>query len=75
MRLSPTINRIIEQPVRQSCERCGGYLDHDTCMDLNNSGYSTIRVLRCIQCGDMIDEVILRNRAASQGQPRFSAAA
>lgn len=75
MELFPTIKTVTKQSAWQGCGRCGGSLDHDTCMDLNNSGYSTIRVLRCIQCGDMIDEVILRNRAASRAQPKLSAAA
>lgn len=49
---------------RQSCKRCSGFMGHEMCLDLeSDSGYSTCWVLRCIQCGDMIDETILRNRS------------
>jgi len=43
-------------------------MDRDTCIDLSNSEYSSVWVFRCIQCGDVIDEVILRNRAAFNAQ-------
>ena len=49
---------------QQSCKRCSGHMEPEMCIDLNNdSGYSTCWVLRCIQCGDMVDETILRNRS------------
>ena len=57
------IHTIVNRFAQQSCERCGGHLDHDICMDISNSGCSPSRVLRCIQYGDVIDEVILQNRA------------
>jgi hypothetical protein len=62
---------------RQGCGRCGGYMDRDTCIDLSNSGYSSVWVFRCIQCGDVIDEVILHNRAAfnAQAEPALRDAA
>ena len=55
------INRKFTQ---RSCKRCSGYMEHEMCIDLeNDSGYSTCWVLRCVQCGDMVDETILRNRS------------
>jgi hypothetical protein len=47
------------------CTRCGGLLVDERCMDIGESlgGYWFI-ALRCVQCGDIIDEVILRNRYA-----------
>jgi ribosomal protein S27AE len=45
------------------CPRCGGLLVNDVYIDLFNSPNeleSTPR--RCVQCGDIIDAVILRNR-------------
>lgn len=51
---------------RQSCRRCNGYMAHEMFTDLEcGSRLSTCWVHRCIQCGDMIDEVILRNRSLS----------
>lgn len=50
---------------RQSCRRCRGYMEHEMCIDLeSDSGRSTCWVLRCIQCGDIVDEVILQNRSS-----------
>jgi len=49
---------------QQSCKRCSGYMVHEMCIDLeNDSGYCTCWVLRCLQCGNMVDEAILRNRS------------
>ena len=48
-----------------SCARCGGFLVDERCMDIGESlGGYWFMALRCIQCGDIIDEVILRNRHA-----------
>ena len=39
------------------CPRCGGLMVAEWCQDLsNNSGQ------RCVQCGELIDPVILENR-------------
>ena len=51
-----------------SCRRCGGFLVDEHCMELNiepsQPGYK-FWAMRCVQCGDVIDETILRNRYAS----------
>ncbi len=50
------------------CRRCGGFLVDDHCMDLDlwedRAGYRSW-AMRCVQCGDLIDETILRNRYTS----------
>ncbi|MDR4480589.1 MAG: hypothetical protein R3B37_12710 [Nitrospira sp.] len=47
------------------CTRCGGLLVDERCMDIGESlGGYWFMAMRCIQCGDLIDEVILRNRYA-----------
>jgi hypothetical protein len=50
-----------------ACRRCGGFLVDEHCMDLdvgpNRVGYR-FWAMRCVQCGDVIDETILRNRLA-----------
>ncbi|CUQ66109.1 hypothetical protein [Candidatus Nitrospira inopinata] len=56
----------------QTCARCGGLLVSHVCMDLLNSDRELeFAALRCIQCGDIVDPVILRNRRL--GQSRQSA--
>jgi len=48
-----------------ACRRCGGFLVNEHCMDLDigeGRGKQRFWAMRCIQCGDMIDEIILRNR-------------
>ena len=47
------------------CLRCGGCLVDERCMDIGESlGGYWFMAMRCVQCGDIIDEVILRNRYA-----------
>ena len=39
-------------------------MTHEMCTDLqSDSGRSNFWAFRCIQCGDIVDEVILRNRS------------
>jgi hypothetical protein len=46
-----------------TCLRCGGFLVEERCMDIGESlGGYWFWASRCIQCGDIVDEVILRNR-------------
>ena len=48
-----------------SCTRCGGLLVEERCMDIGESlGGYWFMAMRCVQCGDIVDEVILRNRHA-----------
>lgn len=50
------------------CRRCGGFLVDDHGMDLDigegRAGYRSW-AMHCVQCGDLIDETILRNRYTS----------
>jgi len=43
------------------CSRCGGLMVAEWCEDL-----SDYTAQRCVQCGEVIDPVILRNRGAQQ---------
>lgn len=46
-----------------ACTRCRGLMVVDHCFDvLSDAGEIDCRVLRCVQCGDVVDPVILRNR-------------
>ena len=48
------------------CQRCGGMLVDEHCMDIGEDGSGhRFWGMRCIQCGDVIDETILRNRFSS----------
>lgn len=61
---SKTAGSNIKTPTPKSCGRCGGYMESEMCIDLeSDNGHSTCWVLRCIQCGDIVDEVILKNRS------------
>ena len=44
-----------------SCPRCGGLMVGESCMDLLN-GELECRASRCIQCGELLDPVILKDR-------------
>lgn len=47
---------------RGRCPRCSGLMVDEWYQDL-----SDYRAQRCVQCGEMIDPVILRNRGALYG--------
>jgi hypothetical protein len=50
-----------------TCTRCGGLMVDDLCMDLLNSfGESKFVAKRCVQCGEVVDPVILSNRQLRQ---------
>jgi len=58
----------IEPPHRAGrCERCGGFLvDEEVNLDtMSTERRSTVWAMRCVQCGDLIDDTILRNRYPS----------
>jgi len=50
-----------------TCIRCGGLMVNDFCMDvLNSFGESKFAAKRCVQCGEVVDLVILQNRRTRQ---------
>ena len=63
--------------LRQSnCRRCGGLMVKEVSMDLwNSTSELECATRRCVQCGDIVDTVILMNRSlhrqsvATQHQP------
>jgi len=49
------------------CTRCGGLMVDDISMDLqDNTSELECSARRCVQCGEIIDAVILRNRSLRQ---------
>ena len=76
MMLYPTAGSNTQRSTQLSCRRCRGYMEHEMCIDLeSDSGRSTCWVLRCIQCGDIVDEVILQNRSSFSHEGVLVAAA
>ncbi len=53
------------EKVAENCSRCGGMLVDDQCYNFSGSGIVRIEIKRCIQCGDVIDSVILQHRCHS----------
>jgi ferredoxin len=50
-----------------ACTRCGGLMVADRYIDLlDDTGQLEFTADRCIQCGEVVDQIILRNRMASQ---------
>jgi hypothetical protein len=65
----------IATPARQAvdprhsdvCTRCGGFMVSHWCMNVNyDAGGMEILTKRCLQCGEVIDPVILENRLNPQ---------
>lgn len=53
--------------LQPSCLRCGGFMVNEVSMDLMNSrSEPECATRRCVQCGDILDPVILRNRRIRQ---------
>lgn len=54
------------------CARCGGLMVNDLCMDLlNSTGELDCAAKRCVQCGEVVDPVIQRNRLLGQESTAF----
>jgi hypothetical protein len=54
-------SRVSQNEPSLACQRCGGILVGEHCMDIGGRFWG----MRCIQCGDVTDETILRNRFSS----------
>ncbi len=55
---------------QSTCGRCGGLMVSDFCMDLlNSTGELEFAAKRCVQCGEVVDAVIERNRQLRQDLP------
>ena len=50
-----------------ACRRCGGLMVQDQLNDpLGSQGQSHFTMFGCLQCGDVVDQVILQHRHAGQ---------
>jgi len=63
---TPTPGRVTgSAPGSVGCRRCGSLLVDEHCMDIGEEGNGyRFWGLRCVQCGDVIDKTILRNRVS-----------
>ncbi len=69
-----------EQLSTRSCARCAGLLVSEWYYDLHNTGEHHVESLSCVQCGNRVDPVILRNQIRPsverqperQARPRYS---
>ncbi|MBA2251831.1 MAG: hypothetical protein H0W13_03865 [Nitrospirales bacterium] len=51
------------------CTRCGGLMVADRYIDLlDDTGKLEFTADRCIQCGEVVDQTILRNRMANRAR-------
>ncbi len=56
-------NESLNVPDKAFCSRCAGLMVQDFCTDLlNSTGEIDCMIARCVQCGDVVDPVIQRNR-------------
>ncbi len=52
---------------QQCCVRCGGLMVEESCIDLLNvHGMQDYPARRCVQCGEIVDQIILHNRIRQQ---------
>ena len=52
---------------KSTCTRCGGIMVNDSYLELlNNVGELKFAAKRCVQCGEIVDPVILHNRQLRQ---------
>ena len=61
------MRRSVVFPQDSACVRCGGFMVREFCTDmLTSAGEPHFLVSRCVQCGDVIDPVVLQNRRRQQ---------
>lgn len=58
------------QFLTRSCARCAGLLVSEWSYDLDNAGAYRVETLRCVQCGNRIDPVILQNKFQLSVEPQ-----
>lgn len=57
----PAISLSHEAPLK--CQRCQGLLVREFCMDIHDgTGENGFDALRCLQCGELLDPLILQHR-------------
>jgi len=66
----PAISYSLDSP--STCQRCQGLLVREYCSDiLDGTGENGFWAIRCLQCGELLDPLILHHRT-SRSQPVIS---
>jgi ribosomal protein S27AE len=64
---SASSTKTVDPRLSDTCTRCGGFMVSHWCMNVNyDAGGMEILTKRCLQCGEVIDPVILENRLNPQ---------
>lgn len=65
--IATTTTQLADPRHSDTCTRCGGFMVSHWCMNVNyDAGGMEILTKRCLQCGEVIDPVILENRLNPQ---------
>jgi ribosomal protein S27AE len=70
-RSEAAVRRWAEAMETARCPRCGGLMVAEPCSgSLTDPTHLDFLARRCVQCGEVIDPVILMNRTRTQQSPR-----
>ena len=65
--IGTSTTKVVDPRHSDTCTRCGGFMVSHWCMNVNyDAGGMEILTKRCLQCGEVIDPVILENRLNPQ---------
>lgn len=61
----------VKMPTDMSCPRCEGLMVESSCLDLeDDTGQHEFWALRCVQCGNIVDPLIMKNQHETVGAGR-----
>lgn len=61
----------IKMPTDRSCPRCEGMMVQSSFLDLeDDTGQHEFWALRCVQCGNIVDPLIMKNQRETVGAGR-----
>lgn len=56
--------------ISNRCGRCGGIFVVENCLDVrDDTGQMRFEAMRCVQCGDVLDPLIMKNRLRPIAKP------
>lgn len=61
----------VRMPTEMSCPRCKGLMVESSFLDLeDDTGQHEFWALRCVQCGNIVDPLIMKNQGEAVGAER-----
>jgi len=61
----------IKMPTHMDCPRCQGMMVQSSFLDLeDDTGQHEFWALRCVQCGNIVDPIIMKNQRETVGAGR-----